>query len=240
MITKSLRSTIYTWMIFERWLLHLGMLLLWLSWTKWVWCHERVVADLLHFRMFLYNRICVFHWLQVFDWRGVDCDLAIGLCTLLSKTEVFKILWKVIDNTWQNYDKILVGNMLNQVIKFDKSTGLTSYTCRQRTVCLRRRWSLYSWSRGKRIRVTATIRSLSRWPKAWWSTSTASRARSGLKSQRTRSPKSCHQVWPADYTLCVEQYYRDTGGQTRFDTVCCRSWDKAMFLYKTTFCAKDG
>uniref|UniRef100_A0A3B3YVA8 Uncharacterized protein n=1 Tax=Poecilia mexicana TaxID=48701 RepID=A0A3B3YVA8_9TELE len=45
--------------------------------------------------------------LQVFNWRVVDCDLAIGLCTLLPKTEVFKILWKVIDNTWQNYDKIL-------------------------------------------------------------------------------------------------------------------------------------
>ncbi|KAF7661602.1 hypothetical protein LDENG_00258100 [Lucifuga dentata] len=44
---------------------------------------------------------------KVFNWRVVDCDLAIGLCTLLSKTEVFKMLWKVIDNTWQNYDKIL-------------------------------------------------------------------------------------------------------------------------------------
>ncbi|CAN9513185.1 unnamed protein product [Ophioblennius macclurei] len=44
---------------------------------------------------------------KVFNWRVVDCDLAIGLCTLLPKAEVFKILWKVIDNTWQNYDKIL-------------------------------------------------------------------------------------------------------------------------------------
>ncbi|XP_029915466.1 kinetochore-associated protein 1 isoform X2 [Myripristis murdjan] len=44
---------------------------------------------------------------KVFNWRVVDCDLAIGLCTLLSKPEVFKILWKVIDNTWKNYDKIL-------------------------------------------------------------------------------------------------------------------------------------
>ncbi|KAG7490369.1 kinetochore-associated protein 1 isoform X1 [Solea senegalensis] len=44
---------------------------------------------------------------KVFNWRVVDCDLAIGLCMLLSKAEVFKILWKVIDNTWQNYDKIL-------------------------------------------------------------------------------------------------------------------------------------
>lgn len=48
--------------------------------------------------------------LQVFNWRVVDCELAIGLCTLLSKAEVFKLLWKVVDNTWQNYDKILVGN----------------------------------------------------------------------------------------------------------------------------------
>ncbi|XP_029017996.1 kinetochore-associated protein 1 isoform X2 [Betta splendens] len=44
---------------------------------------------------------------KVLNWRVVDCDLAIGLCTVLSKTEVFKILWKVIDNTWQNYEKIL-------------------------------------------------------------------------------------------------------------------------------------
>lgn len=48
----------------------------------------------------------------MFNWRVVDCDLAIGLCTLLSKAEVSKILWKVIDNTWQNYDKILVGNVI--------------------------------------------------------------------------------------------------------------------------------
>ncbi|XP_035999642.1 kinetochore-associated protein 1 [Fundulus heteroclitus] len=44
---------------------------------------------------------------KVFNWRVVDCDLAVGLCTLLPKAEVFKLLWKVIDNTWQNYDKIL-------------------------------------------------------------------------------------------------------------------------------------
>uniref|UniRef100_A0A8C4EG18 Kinetochore associated 1 n=1 Tax=Dicentrarchus labrax TaxID=13489 RepID=A0A8C4EG18_DICLA len=52
----------------------------------------------------------------VFNWRVVDCDLAIGLCTLLSKAEVFKILWKVIDNTWQNYDKILVGNIITVLL----------------------------------------------------------------------------------------------------------------------------
>nr|XP_057927381.1 kinetochore-associated protein 1 [Doryrhamphus excisus] len=44
---------------------------------------------------------------KVLNWRMVDCDLALGLCTLLSKEEVMKILWKVIDNTWENFDKIL-------------------------------------------------------------------------------------------------------------------------------------
>uniref|UniRef100_A0AAQ4PH06 Kinetochore associated 1 n=1 Tax=Gasterosteus aculeatus aculeatus TaxID=481459 RepID=A0AAQ4PH06_GASAC len=53
------------------------------------------------------NAVAVALLNKVFNWRVVDCDLAIGLCTLLSKAEVFKILWKVIDNTWQNYDKIL-------------------------------------------------------------------------------------------------------------------------------------
>lgn len=43
---------------------------------------------------------------KVFNWRVVDCELAIGLCTLLSKSKVIQILWKVID-TWQNYDRIL-------------------------------------------------------------------------------------------------------------------------------------
>uniref|UniRef100_A0A8C7Z607 Kinetochore associated 1 n=1 Tax=Oryzias sinensis TaxID=183150 RepID=A0A8C7Z607_9TELE len=53
------------------------------------------------------NAVAVALLNKVFNWRVVDCDLAIGLCTLLTKAEVFKILWKVIDNTWQNYDKIL-------------------------------------------------------------------------------------------------------------------------------------
>uniref|UniRef100_A0A671UD79 Kinetochore associated 1 n=1 Tax=Sparus aurata TaxID=8175 RepID=A0A671UD79_SPAAU len=60
-----------------------------------------------HIHIFLNNCVSIFFGLQVFNWRMVDCDLAIGLCTLLSKAEVYKILWKVIDNTWQNYDKIL-------------------------------------------------------------------------------------------------------------------------------------
>ena len=49
---------------------------------------------------------------KVLNWRVLDCDLAIGLCTLLSKTEVFKLLWKVVDNTWQNYDKIMVSALV--------------------------------------------------------------------------------------------------------------------------------
>ncbi|CAL8347314.1 unnamed protein product [Lota lota] len=53
------------------------------------------------------NNVAVALLNKVFNWRVLDCDLAIGLCTLLSKTEVFKLLWKVVDNTWQNYDKIM-------------------------------------------------------------------------------------------------------------------------------------
>ncbi|XP_024131370.1 kinetochore-associated protein 1 [Oryzias melastigma] len=53
------------------------------------------------------NSVAVALLNKVFNWRVVDCDLAIGLCTLLTRAEVFKTLWKVIDNTWQNYDKIL-------------------------------------------------------------------------------------------------------------------------------------
>ncbi|XP_069555465.1 kinetochore-associated protein 1 [Brachyistius frenatus] len=53
------------------------------------------------------NTVAVALLNKVFNSRVVNCDLAIGLCTLLSKAEIFKILWKVIDNTRQNYDKIL-------------------------------------------------------------------------------------------------------------------------------------
>ncbi|KAG8456065.1 hypothetical protein GDO86_002025 [Hymenochirus boettgeri] len=44
---------------------------------------------------------------KIFNCRVVDCDLALGYCTLLSKKEVFKKLWDVINNTWQNYSKVL-------------------------------------------------------------------------------------------------------------------------------------
>ncbi|XP_061116053.1 kinetochore-associated protein 1 [Conger conger] len=49
---------------------------------------------------------------KVLNWRVVDCDLAIGYCTLLPKKDVLEILWKVINNTWQNYEKILAVAMV--------------------------------------------------------------------------------------------------------------------------------
>ncbi|KAG7318542.1 hypothetical protein KOW79_018297 [Hemibagrus wyckioides] len=44
---------------------------------------------------------------KVLNWRVVDCDLAIGLCTVLGKSDVLDILWKIITSAWQNYDKIM-------------------------------------------------------------------------------------------------------------------------------------
>ncbi|MBN3296609.1 KNTC1 protein, partial [Amia calva] len=58
---------------------------------------------------------------KVFNCRVVDCDLAIGYCTLLPKKDAFEKLWHVINNTWQNYDKILavavVGAHLSTLYK---------------------------------------------------------------------------------------------------------------------------
>ncbi|KAL2103881.1 hypothetical protein ACEWY4_000749 [Coilia grayii] len=50
---------------------------------------------------------------KVLNWRMVDFELAIGLAimpiqlSLLPKAEVLAILWRIITNAWQNYDKIL-------------------------------------------------------------------------------------------------------------------------------------
>ncbi|XP_060762821.1 kinetochore-associated protein 1 isoform X2 [Neoarius graeffei] len=49
---------------------------------------------------------------KVLNWRVVDCDLAIGLCTVLGKSDVLDILWKIITNAWQNYDKIMAVAMV--------------------------------------------------------------------------------------------------------------------------------
>ncbi|XP_062873879.1 kinetochore-associated protein 1 [Trichomycterus rosablanca] len=49
---------------------------------------------------------------KVLNWKVVDCDLAIGLCTILGKSDVLDILWKIITNAWQNYDKIMAVAMV--------------------------------------------------------------------------------------------------------------------------------
>ncbi|XP_009300259.2 kinetochore-associated protein 1 isoform X2 [Danio rerio] len=55
---------------------------------------------------------------KVLNWRVVDSDLAIGLCTILSKAAVIDILWKIINSAWQNYDKIKVVAMVGAHVSF--------------------------------------------------------------------------------------------------------------------------
>lgn len=61
--------------------------------------------------------------LQVLNWRVVDSDLAIGLCTILPKEAVVDILWKMITSAWQNYEKIKVR------LKFGLSHKLSYKLC---------------------------------------------------------------------------------------------------------------
>uniref|UniRef100_A0A8C2I9L7 Kinetochore associated 1 n=1 Tax=Cyprinus carpio TaxID=7962 RepID=A0A8C2I9L7_CYPCA len=56
--------------------------------------------------------------LQVLNWRVVDSDLAIGLCTILPKAAVVDILWKMIASAWQNYEKIKVVAMVGAHLSF--------------------------------------------------------------------------------------------------------------------------
>ncbi|XP_053510248.1 kinetochore-associated protein 1 isoform X1 [Ictalurus furcatus] len=58
------------------------------------------------------NMVVVSLLQKVLNWRVVDCDLAIGLCTVLGKSDVLDILWKIITNAWQNYDKIMAVAMV--------------------------------------------------------------------------------------------------------------------------------
>ncbi|XP_055565612.1 kinetochore-associated protein 1 [Falco cherrug] len=44
---------------------------------------------------------------KVFNCRDIDQNLALGYCTVLPKEDMFNKLWDVIDNTWQNYRKVL-------------------------------------------------------------------------------------------------------------------------------------
>uniref|UniRef100_A0A8C5J589 Kinetochore associated 1 n=1 Tax=Junco hyemalis TaxID=40217 RepID=A0A8C5J589_JUNHY len=44
---------------------------------------------------------------KVFNSRVIDQNLALGYCTVLPKEEMFHKLWEVINNSWQNYRKVL-------------------------------------------------------------------------------------------------------------------------------------
>ncbi|OXB64145.1 hypothetical protein ASZ78_002075 [Callipepla squamata] len=44
---------------------------------------------------------------KVFNCRLIDQDLALGYCTILPREDMFNKLWDVINNTWQNYRKVL-------------------------------------------------------------------------------------------------------------------------------------
>ncbi|XP_043831061.1 kinetochore-associated protein 1 [Dromiciops gliroides] len=55
---------------------------------------------------------------KVFNCRLVDLDLALGYCTLLPKKDVFEIIWRVIDGTWQNYNKILAVSQVGAQLAY--------------------------------------------------------------------------------------------------------------------------
>ncbi|XP_051529247.1 kinetochore-associated protein 1 [Myxocyprinus asiaticus] len=55
---------------------------------------------------------------KVLNWKVVDSDLAIGLCTVLSKATVVDILWKMITSAWQNYEKIKAVAMVGAHLSF--------------------------------------------------------------------------------------------------------------------------
>ncbi|XP_064025112.1 kinetochore-associated protein 1 [Pogoniulus pusillus] len=44
---------------------------------------------------------------KVFNCRLIDQNMALGYCTILPKKDIFNKLWDVINNTWQNYRKVL-------------------------------------------------------------------------------------------------------------------------------------
>ncbi|RMC05786.1 hypothetical protein DUI87_17329 [Hirundo rustica rustica] len=44
---------------------------------------------------------------KVFNSRVIDQNLALGYCTVLPKEEMFNKLWEIINNSWQNYRKVL-------------------------------------------------------------------------------------------------------------------------------------
>lgn len=142
-------------------------------------------------RLFKWNDFCVFSsWTQWGDFpytsANQQTDEGRAHTVLLGMINLTMYIWHVIQTS------LSASRWVS-----------TSYTCQQPTTCLRRSWSRYYYSRGKKAKVMSSIRRLSVWPRPWWSTSTASRARSGLPPRPTRSPRSSHQVWPDDDTFAL-------------------------------------
>uniref|UniRef100_A0A669PB25 Kinetochore associated 1 n=1 Tax=Phasianus colchicus TaxID=9054 RepID=A0A669PB25_PHACC len=55
---------------------------------------------------------------KVFNCRLIDQDLALGYCAILPREDTFNKLWGVINNTWQNYRKVLVNSQDNMITFF--------------------------------------------------------------------------------------------------------------------------
>lgn len=74
---------------------------------KWLVSVKKRIAAMSKKTLSMLNVIAMALLQKVLNWKLVDSDLAIGLCGLLPKAEVLDVLWKIITNAWQNYDKIL-------------------------------------------------------------------------------------------------------------------------------------
>ncbi|KFP72496.1 Kinetochore-associated protein 1, partial [Apaloderma vittatum] len=51
---------------------------------------------------------------KVFNCRLIDQNLALGYCTILPKEVMFSKLWDIVDNTWQNYRKVLAAALVGE------------------------------------------------------------------------------------------------------------------------------
>lgn len=61
----------------------------------------------------MFNFFFFFPKTQVFNCRLIDQNLALGYCAILPREDMFNKLWGVINNTWQNYRKVLVNSQDN-------------------------------------------------------------------------------------------------------------------------------
>ncbi|NXS27918.1 KNTC1 protein, partial [Pomatostomus ruficeps] len=55
---------------------------------------------------------------KVFNSRVIDQNLALGYCTILPKEEMFNKLWDIINNSWQNYRKVLDSQFSDYLLDF--------------------------------------------------------------------------------------------------------------------------